>query len=88
MSELFTALISVINDHGCGEEGWMSARWEVYDTFSSCIEGLNYRNNRWYDTASDWLRGRMELPGEHAVTTRQDNRSDFGRWYNSILPEN
>ncbi|KAJ7474363.1 hypothetical protein B0H11DRAFT_1810793 [Mycena galericulata] len=86
MSELFAALIAVVDAHGCGEAGWMSARWEVYDAFSSCIEGLSYRHNRWYDDASDWLRGRMELPNEHAVTTRQDNKSDFGRWYNSILP--
>jgi hypothetical protein len=32
MFDLFTALIAVIDIHGCGEEGWMSARWEVYDT--------------------------------------------------------
>ncbi|KAJ7480687.1 hypothetical protein FB451DRAFT_1238218 [Mycena latifolia] len=86
MGELFAALIAIINGHGCGEEGWLSLRWEVYDTFSSNLQGLSYQNNRWYDGASDWLRGRMELPGEHAVTARQDNSSDLGRWYNSLLP--
>ncbi|KAJ7107722.1 hypothetical protein C8R44DRAFT_804146 [Mycena epipterygia] len=86
MSELFAALISIINEHGCGEQGWMSVRWEVYDTFSIRLQGLSYRNHRWYDGASDWLRGRMELPGKHSVTTRQDNTSEFGKWYNSILP--
>ncbi|KAJ6527038.1 hypothetical protein B0H19DRAFT_1243334 [Mycena capillaripes] len=87
MAELFGALIAVIDSHDCGSEGWMSARWEVYDTFSTHLESLSYRNNRWYDGASNWLRGRMVLPGVYAVTTRQDNKSDIGRWYNALLPE-
>ncbi|KAJ7036740.1 hypothetical protein C8F04DRAFT_1336177 [Mycena alexandri] len=86
MTELFTALIGIIEEHGCGEEGWASARWEVYDAHSTHLDGLTYRNKRWYDGASDWLRGTMDLPGEHAMTTRQDNKSAFGRWYNSLLP--
>lgn len=32
--DLFEALQKVINDHGMGELGWESARWEVYDTVS------------------------------------------------------
>ncbi|KAJ7769964.1 hypothetical protein B0H16DRAFT_1776966 [Mycena metata] len=86
MNELFAALIGIIEEHGCGEEGWASARWEVYDAHSTQLDGLAYRNRRWYDGASDWLRGNMDLPGEHAMTTRQDNMSAFGRWYNSLLP--
>ncbi|KAJ7662265.1 hypothetical protein B0H17DRAFT_1144442 [Mycena rosella] len=87
MSDLFAALIAIINEHGSGEEGWMSARWEVYDTFSNNLQGLSFRDDRWYDGASDWLKGRMDLPPEHVMTTRQDNRSDLGRCYNSMLPE-
>lgn len=36
MSELFVALLSVFSNHGSGEEGWMSTRWEVYDTVCCC----------------------------------------------------
>lgn len=32
--DLFEALREVIDDHGMGELGWESARWEVYDTVS------------------------------------------------------
>ncbi|KAJ7183439.1 hypothetical protein C8R46DRAFT_1027158 [Mycena filopes] len=86
MVDLFRALIGIIEAHGCGEEGWASARWEVYDAHSTHLDGLLYRNGRWYDGATDWLRGNMELPGEHVMTTRQDNRSTVGREYNSLLP--
>ncbi|KAJ7085215.1 hypothetical protein B0H15DRAFT_783273 [Mycena belliarum] len=86
MDQVFSALVALITRHGCGDEGWMRARWEVYDSFSKNLQGLSYRNRLWYDGASDWLRGRMESPGEHAVTTRQDNTSDLGRRYNSMLP--
>ncbi|KAJ7183453.1 hypothetical protein C8R46DRAFT_1027170 [Mycena filopes] len=103
MVELFRALIGIIEAHGCGEDGWASARWEVYDAVrfpfaiiyevvklltqhSTHLDGLLYRNGRWYDGATDWLRGNMELPGEHMMTTRQDNRSTVGREYNSLLP--
>jgi hypothetical protein len=103
MDEVFSALIAIIADHGTGEDGWMNARWEVYDTcvslspeihsrpfrphslsliipffnhhqFFAHLHGLNYRGNRWYDDAGDWLRGRMELPEEQSVTIRQDNK--------------
>jgi hypothetical protein len=32
--EVFQALIEVVKEHGVGDEGWASARWEVYDTVS------------------------------------------------------
>jgi hypothetical protein len=32
MDEVFSALIAIIADHGTGEDGWMNARREVYDT--------------------------------------------------------
>jgi hypothetical protein len=32
--EMFLALIEVIKEHGVGDEGWASARWEVYDKAS------------------------------------------------------
>jgi len=30
--EVFQALMEVVKQHGVGDEGWASARWEVYDT--------------------------------------------------------
>ncbi|KAJ7234359.1 hypothetical protein B0H12DRAFT_1222848 [Mycena haematopus] len=85
MSELFAALIAVITEHGCGEQGWLSARWEVYDTCFTQLQGLSYRDNRWYDDASDWLKGRMKIPADSAL--RQDNRSGLGTVYVSLIPE-
>jgi hypothetical protein len=35
--EVFRALIEVVKQHGVGNEGWASARWEVYDTVSICL---------------------------------------------------
>ncbi|KAJ6546695.1 hypothetical protein DFH09DRAFT_926905, partial [Mycena vulgaris] len=34
LDELFAALMAVIEKHGLGEQGWKSARWEVYDKVS------------------------------------------------------
>ena len=33
-NEVFHVLIEVVKEHGVGDEGWRSARWEVYDTVS------------------------------------------------------
>ncbi|KAJ7124003.1 hypothetical protein C8R43DRAFT_932924 [Mycena crocata] len=85
--DLFAALVTVITYHGCGTDGWMGARWEVYDTFSRCLEGWSYREGQWHDAASDWLKGYMELPAKDILITRQDNKSAFGSWYNSLLPQ-
>ncbi|KAJ7752597.1 hypothetical protein B0H16DRAFT_1373219 [Mycena metata] len=85
MAELFAALIAVIEEHGIEESGWESARWEVYDTYSSCIEGLEYRrgHDEWSDGAKDWLDGRLDMV---FMSTRQDNKSELGRRYNAMLP--
>jgi hypothetical protein len=32
--EVFQMLIKVVKQHGVGDTGWASARWEVYDTVS------------------------------------------------------
>lgn len=32
--KVYTALMDIINEHGLGEQGWMGARWEVYDRVS------------------------------------------------------
>ncbi|KAJ7267953.1 hypothetical protein C8J57DRAFT_1469324 [Mycena rebaudengoi] len=69
MTELFTALAAVITEHGLGDAGWKSARWEVYDT------GLEYSAGSWNDDAKDWLMGRMQLIS-NCITTRQDNKSE------------
>ncbi|KAJ7046354.1 hypothetical protein C8F04DRAFT_1173297 [Mycena alexandri] len=39
MAELFGALIAVIEQHGIEEDGWESARWEVYDTYARWRDG-------------------------------------------------
>ncbi|KAJ7680806.1 hypothetical protein DFH06DRAFT_1120408 [Mycena polygramma] len=83
---LFEALITVIRVHG--EDGWKSARWEVYDTYSGCFPGykLQYKNNTWSDQAKDWLQGKMVLLDRHIITTRRDNAVELGRVYNEMLP--
>ncbi|KAJ6616349.1 hypothetical protein B0H10DRAFT_1949197 [Mycena sp. CBHHK59/15] len=88
MEELFKALIAVIKEHGLGEEGWKSARWEVYDKYSECIYRLTYDrgDGGWWDEAADWLRGSMDLNGPNYLTTRQDNKSEIGKRYNAMLP--
>ncbi|KAJ7209942.1 hypothetical protein C8J57DRAFT_1200744 [Mycena rebaudengoi] len=85
MTELFTALAAVITEHGLGDAGWKSARWEVYDTYSKCFQGLEYSAGSWNDDAKDWLMGRMQLIS-NCITTRQDNKSEVGRLYNKMLP--
>jgi hypothetical protein len=37
--EVLQALIEVVEQHGVGDEGWASARWEVYDTVRICFVG-------------------------------------------------
>jgi hypothetical protein len=37
MTELFAALTAVITEHGLGDAGWKSARWEVCDTVRDFI---------------------------------------------------
>ncbi|KAJ7448603.1 hypothetical protein B0H11DRAFT_2332968 [Mycena galericulata] len=86
MEELFKALIAVIYEHGIEGVGWKSARWEVYDRHSSCIQPLSFfrRENKWYDDAKDWLQGRM-TPYD-GLMPRQDNISPWGKRYNEMLP--
>ncbi|KAJ7769963.1 hypothetical protein B0H16DRAFT_1776964 [Mycena metata] len=88
MVELFNSLIAVITEHGIEGIGWKSARWEVYDTYTRCIQSLyfSYAHNRWYDDAKDWLYGRMELGSSGTLTPRQDNKSELGKIYNEMLP--
>ncbi|KAJ7267916.1 hypothetical protein C8J57DRAFT_1510023 [Mycena rebaudengoi] len=85
MTELFTVLTAVITEHGLGDAGWKGARWEVYDTYSKCFQGLEYSAGSWSDDAKDWLMGRMQLIS-NCLTTRQDNKSEVGRLYNKMLP--
>jgi len=57
-NEVFQALIGVVEQHGVGDEGWASARWEVYDTYAECVSGIQYDNwkgERWIDSARRWL---------------------------------
>ncbi|KAJ6507167.1 hypothetical protein C8R47DRAFT_1066060 [Mycena vitilis] len=86
---LFKALITVIREHG--EDGWKSARWEVYDTYCECFPEykLQYdsENKTWSDQAKDWLQGKMVLFGDrNIITTRRDNAVELGRVYNEMLP--
>jgi len=64
VKEVKDALIAVIREHGAGQDGWKTVRWEVYDKYSDCVEGLFYysdgRDKWWIDGASHWLRD--ELP--------------------------
>ncbi|KAJ7152888.1 hypothetical protein C8R46DRAFT_1302234 [Mycena filopes] len=88
MVELLSSLIAVIEEHGIEGIGWKSARWEVYHTYTRCIQSLyfSYEDKCWCDDAQDWLSGRMDLRGSRTITTRQDNQSDVGRKYNQMLP--
>ncbi|KAF7972831.1 hypothetical protein HWV62_16930 [Athelia sp. TMB] len=38
LDEVNKALIAVINEHGVGDGGWKTARWEVYDKVSPVIQ--------------------------------------------------
>ncbi|KAK4701461.1 hypothetical protein P7C70_g4774, partial [Phenoliferia sp. Uapishka_3] len=57
--EVYGALLAVIAEHGFGDAGWRGARWEVYDKFSVCIEGIKYYSDGhdkwWVDEAWIWL---------------------------------
>jgi len=82
---LFRALINVIREHGLGEDGWKSVRWEVYDKYAEYIDGISYGDGWWFDSARGWLEGRLALEELEADATRGDCKS--GRKYNSSLPE-
>ncbi|KAJ7132649.1 hypothetical protein C8R46DRAFT_970636 [Mycena filopes] len=98
MTDLFGALIAVIGEHGIKGVGWESARWEVYDTHTRCLGGLQFYgrdksrfndakdDKRWFDDAKDWLDGQVMLCEAGVLMSRQDNQSDLGRRYNALLP--
>ncbi|KAF8229347.1 hypothetical protein L208DRAFT_183539 [Tricholoma matsutake] len=44
-SELFAALNDVLHEHGMGNDGWKSFRWEVYDKYSECLGGIQYHRH-------------------------------------------
>ncbi|KAJ7651833.1 hypothetical protein B0H17DRAFT_1215177 [Mycena rosella] len=74
LTEVFSALSAVIQEHGHGEEGWKSARWEVYDRYCQCFEGAG-------------LEFLSVLKGAHVLTARRDNMIPAGLRYNSTLLE-
>lgn len=61
--ELFQALINVINEHGTGERGWESVRWDVYDQVLSSFSLKFYLMlmyfivfpRLWRDRISQWV---------------------------------
>ncbi|EIW59748.1 uncharacterized protein TRAVEDRAFT_58429 [Trametes versicolor FP-101664 SS1] len=68
LRRLFAALDALKNAHGMGDQGWATARWEVYETQCECMgTGIGYdRRNaelRWGDSAADWLREDYLLRG-------------------------
>ncbi|KAJ7840153.1 hypothetical protein B0H13DRAFT_1732197 [Mycena leptocephala] len=89
MAELFNALIAVIHEHGIEGVGWKSARWEVYDTHTRCIQPLSFWHSEreWCDEVQDWLSGRrMQCFDAGTLLPRQDNKSELGKRYNEMLP--
>ncbi|KAI9065972.1 hypothetical protein FKP32DRAFT_1674248 [Trametes sanguinea] len=60
LDRVFSALIEVLVKLGVGDEGWSSARWEVYDTYTRCFGTLGYDPDgfKWFDNGSHWLDGR------------------------------
>jgi hypothetical protein len=81
---VFAALIDVINEHGLGDDGWKSVRWEVYDKYAEYISGISYDNDRWSDGAAGWLAGRLAPEELGKDGLRGDCES--GRTYNGLLP--
>ncbi|KAH9891867.1 hypothetical protein C8Q73DRAFT_650476 [Cubamyces lactineus] len=89
LDRLFTALIEVIRMHGVGDDGWRSARWEVYDKYSECVNGLSYerREDRWFDSAGHWLDGQYSVGGRDiSFSISSRSKSSVGKQYNEMLP--
>lgn len=88
LNRLFTALNAVIDEHGSGENGWKSARWMVYDTYSQSFAGIYYHDVKMevVDDAYEWLCGRLIHSENFAITTRMDECSELGKRYNEMLP--
>ncbi|KAI0329016.1 hypothetical protein GY45DRAFT_929268 [Cubamyces sp. BRFM 1775] len=89
LDRVFTALIQMIHAHGTGADGWLAARWEVYDKYLECFGGLSYTRKEgvWSDTSSHWLDGRYPIGGKvisFAVSSR--SKSSVGEVYNAMLP--
>ncbi|KAI0655400.1 hypothetical protein C8Q70DRAFT_1019504 [Cubamyces menziesii] len=89
LDRVFAALIEVIGVHGVGDEGWRSARWEVYDKYSECVNGLSYkrREDRWLDSAGHWLDGQYTVGGREILfSISSRSKSSVGKHYNDMLP--
>ncbi|KZT40632.1 hypothetical protein SISSUDRAFT_1043962 [Sistotremastrum suecicum HHB10207 ss-3] len=94
LTELFDALVGVLNEHG--EEGWKAVRWEVYDKFQeSGLGGIEFNKERgeitWSDDACAWLKGHISSPTKgcydsYLARRRQHETLESGRRYNDLLP--
>ncbi|TFK84289.1 hypothetical protein K466DRAFT_496871 [Polyporus arcularius HHB13444] len=86
LQPIFEALIGVIEAHGVGDDGWASARWEVYDRYAECLQvPISYDNydKRWSDGASGWLEGRLS---PELVNGSSRGSCEAGKRYNDMLP--
>ncbi|KAJ7579283.1 hypothetical protein C8J56DRAFT_341280 [Mycena floridula] len=73
LDKLYDALFDVIQEHGLGDEGWRSLRWEVYDKYVVCLKTMCYYpyvGGYWEDKARDWLFGRLVDSGPHSTRSK------------------
>ncbi|KZV90807.1 hypothetical protein EXIGLDRAFT_770476 [Exidia glandulosa HHB12029] len=85
LEKLFPALVSVVREHGVGDAGWKTIRWEVYDKYAYCIGGITFLKDlceeRWCDKADGWLCGRIT-----GIEWIEERKSRFAKDYLSLLP--
>ncbi|KAM5536914.1 hypothetical protein V8D89_009461 [Ganoderma adspersum] len=86
LEQLFAAILEVVEEHGLGETGWATVRWEVYDKYAKTFgEGIKYyrEGKIWGDKGAEWLDGHL---AGRALESSLRAECGSGKKFNGVLP--
>ncbi|KAM5536885.1 hypothetical protein V8D89_009432 [Ganoderma adspersum] len=87
LERVFSAARAVVQERGVDDDGWLAARWEVYDKYSLSLPlGLCYDRDEkaWFDDAADWLDARVSA---EEMRGHIFGKCAAGIAFNKLLPE-